>query len=59
MVIHIDIRCRAERKKNQVCSEMEYSRVFGALHRIPQGVEHLVVQLGESKFVSVRIYGKF
>jgi len=40
------IDCRAERKKNQVCSEMEYSRIFGALQRLPEGVEHLVVQLG-------------
>jgi hypothetical protein len=38
---------RAERKKNQVCSEMEYTRVFSALQRLPEGVEHLVVQLGE------------
>ncbi|KJA20267.1 hypothetical protein HYPSUDRAFT_68674 [Hypholoma sublateritium FD-334 SS-4] len=38
--------CRAERKKEQVCSPGEYARVFGALNALPAGVAHLVVQLG-------------
>ena len=36
----------AERKKEQVCSPGEYTRVFGALNSLPAGVTHLVVQLG-------------
>ncbi|KAI0086636.1 hypothetical protein BDY19DRAFT_986462 [Irpex rosettiformis] len=38
--------CRAERKKNQVCSDEEYKVVFDCLSRLPPGVEHLVVQIG-------------
>ncbi|KAJ8700313.1 hypothetical protein PTI98_003354 [Pleurotus ostreatus] len=38
--------CRAERKKDQVCSELEYQKVFGRLRQLPRGVEHLIVQLG-------------
>jgi hypothetical protein len=38
--------CRAERKKNQVCSHQEYQKVFERLKQLPQNVEHLVVQLG-------------
>lgn len=36
----------AERKKEQVCSPGEYTRIFGALNLLPAGVTHLVVQLG-------------
>ncbi|KAJ3802934.1 hypothetical protein GGU11DRAFT_813184 [Lentinula aff. detonsa] len=38
--------CRAERRKNQVCSPMEYEKVFARLHQLPPTVEHLVVQIG-------------
>jgi hypothetical protein len=38
--------CRAERKLEQVCSEEEYGRVFDRLYALPQGVEHLIIQLG-------------
>jgi hypothetical protein len=48
------ISTRAERKKNQVCSEEEYSRVFSALQKLPEGVEHLVVQMGVFNFRSVK-----
>ncbi|KAF8652731.1 hypothetical protein AX16_004230 [Volvariella volvacea WC 439] len=37
--------CRAERKKEQVCSELEYRKVFDRLKIYPQ-VQHLIVQLG-------------
>ncbi|EIW84986.1 hypothetical protein CONPUDRAFT_162294 [Coniophora puteana RWD-64-598 SS2] len=38
--------CRAERRREQVCSQAQYRRVFEALSRLPAGVEHLVVQIG-------------
>ncbi|KAJ3537495.1 hypothetical protein NM688_g6678 [Phlebia brevispora] len=38
--------CRAERKKDQVCSQAEYDIVFQRLGRLPRGIDHLVVQLG-------------
>jgi len=38
--------CRAERKKDQVCSQMEYQKVFQRLNQLPSRVEHLVVQIG-------------
>ncbi|TFK27403.1 plasma membrane protein [Coprinopsis marcescibilis] len=38
--------CRAERKKEQVCSPGEYAKVFERLHKLPEGVDHLIVQLG-------------
>ncbi|KAF9036679.1 hypothetical protein BJ165DRAFT_1394689 [Panaeolus papilionaceus] len=38
--------CRAERKKDQVCSREQYQHVFDRLNGLPMGVEHLVVQLG-------------
>lgn len=38
--------CRAERKKDQVCSPQEYDAVFERISRMPAHVEHLVVQLG-------------
>ncbi|KAJ3726024.1 hypothetical protein C8R42DRAFT_424597 [Lentinula raphanica] len=38
--------CRAERKKDQVCSPMEYEKVFARMQQLPSSVEHLVVQIG-------------
>ncbi|TFK42983.1 hypothetical protein BDQ12DRAFT_677131 [Crucibulum laeve] len=38
--------CRAERKKDQVCSPGEYQKVFQRLNALPRGVEHLIVQIG-------------
>ena len=39
---------RAERKKDKVCSNFEYDKVFQRLHYLPPTTEHLIVQLGES-----------
>ncbi|KAJ1309680.1 hypothetical protein OPQ81_006444 [Rhizoctonia solani] len=38
--------CRAERKKDLVCSQTTYDRIFWHLHQIPQQVEHVIIQLG-------------
>ncbi|KAG9097813.1 hypothetical protein FRC06_007159 [Ceratobasidium sp. 370] len=38
--------CRAERKKDLVCSQTTYNRVFWHLNQLPVGVEHLIIQLG-------------
>ncbi|EAU88219.2 plasma membrane protein [Coprinopsis cinerea okayama7 len=38
--------CRAERKKDQICSPGEYAKVFERLHALPPGVDHLIIQLG-------------
>jgi len=38
--------CRAERRRDQVCSEYEYQKVFERLRQLPDKVQHLVVQLG-------------
>ncbi|KZV99091.1 hypothetical protein EXIGLDRAFT_712467 [Exidia glandulosa HHB12029] len=38
--------CRAERRREQVCSSEEYDRVFRAVLALPETVDHLVVQLG-------------
>ncbi|KAJ7063156.1 hypothetical protein C8F01DRAFT_1131743 [Mycena amicta] len=38
--------CRAERKKDQVCSPAEYDKVFQRLRQLPSNVEHLCVQIG-------------
>ncbi|KAJ7940795.1 hypothetical protein B0H13DRAFT_1939963 [Mycena leptocephala] len=38
--------CRAERKKEQVCSPAEYEKVFERLNKLPSTVEHLCVQIG-------------
>ncbi|TFK55220.1 hypothetical protein OE88DRAFT_1780304 [Heliocybe sulcata] len=38
--------CRAERRKDQVCSPLEYQKVFDRLSHVPFHVEHLIVQLG-------------
>ena len=41
-----DVEFRAERKKDRVCSEIEYQKAFDRLKQLPRTVEHLVVQLG-------------
>ncbi|KAH8928879.1 hypothetical protein BT69DRAFT_1256947 [Atractiella rhizophila] len=39
--------CRSERKKEKICSEETYDRVFNTLHQsLPPSTKHLVVQLG-------------
>ncbi|KZT28528.1 hypothetical protein NEOLEDRAFT_1154428 [Neolentinus lepideus HHB14362 ss-1] len=38
--------CRAERRKDQVCSPLEYQKVFERLSHLPRHVEHLIVQVG-------------
>ncbi|KAJ6630651.1 hypothetical protein B0H10DRAFT_1982192 [Mycena sp. CBHHK59/15] len=38
--------CRAERTKEQVCSQSEYRKVFERLNKLPTSVEHLCVQIG-------------
>ncbi|KAK7014992.1 C-CAP/cofactor C-like domain-containing protein [Favolaschia claudopus] len=38
--------CRAERKKDQVCSQAQYQKIFERLTQLPPNVEHLCVQIG-------------
>ncbi|KAI1788498.1 hypothetical protein LXA43DRAFT_894527 [Ganoderma leucocontextum] len=38
--------CRAERKKDQVCSPTEYKAVFARMNALPRTVEHMVIQTG-------------
>ncbi|KAJ7582843.1 hypothetical protein C8J56DRAFT_1005754 [Mycena floridula] len=38
--------CRAERRKDQVCSSFEYQKVFQRLNQLPDEVEHLIIQIG-------------
>ncbi|KAF8447483.1 hypothetical protein L210DRAFT_849761 [Boletus edulis BED1] len=38
--------CRAERKKDRVCSSEEYTKVMGAIDQLPPHVEHLIIQIG-------------
>lgn len=38
--------CRAERKKDLICTPFTYDRVFAALKALPAEVEHIVVLLG-------------
>ncbi|TFK88792.1 hypothetical protein K466DRAFT_575189 [Polyporus arcularius HHB13444] len=38
--------CRAERKKDQICSEQEYKAVFARMAALPRTVEHMVLQTG-------------
>ncbi|OAX39189.1 hypothetical protein K503DRAFT_799850 [Rhizopogon vinicolor AM-OR11-026] len=38
--------CRGERRKDQVCSEFEYNKVFQRIFELPPDVKHLVVQIG-------------
>ena len=37
---------RAERKKDQVCSEQEYKAVFRRIYQLPRAIEHLVLLTG-------------
>lgn len=37
---------RAERKKDLVCSQTTYDRVFWHMNQLPPEVEHIVIQLG-------------
>ena len=41
-----DTRRRAERKKDRICSDIQYQKSFERLKQLPRTVEHLVVQLG-------------
>jgi len=43
----LDFSIRAERKIERVCSEETYKIVFEQLWRLPQTVQHLVIQLGQ------------
>jgi len=38
--------CRAERRKEQVCSPFEYDKVFQRIRALPPTTEHLVIQVG-------------
>jgi len=38
--------CRAGRRKDRICSEIQYEKTFERLRQLPRTVEHLVVQLG-------------
>lgn len=40
------VQCRAERRKEQVCSKQTYDAVWAKLASLPRTVEHIVVQLG-------------
>jgi hypothetical protein len=42
----VNARLRAERKKERICSEIEYRKSFERLRRLPRTAEHLIVQLG-------------
>ena len=49
---------RAERKLGQVCSEEEYGKVFDRMFALPQGVQHVIVQLGNvTPLVACRLRG--
>lgn len=38
--------CRAQRKINQICAPDTYEKCFAAIKRLPDSVEHLIIQLG-------------
>lgn len=38
--------CRAERRKDQVCSARQYQKIFARLSQLPSNVEHLVILTG-------------
>lgn len=38
--------CRAERKKDLICSQTTYNRIFWHLNQLPPSVDHVIVQLG-------------
>lgn len=42
----IDAGRRGERRKDRICSEIQYQKSFERLKQLPRTVEHLVVQLG-------------
>jgi len=42
----IDVRPRAERRKDRICSDFQYQKMFERLRQLPHTVEHLIVQLG-------------
>jgi hypothetical protein len=50
--------CRAERKKDQVCSLGQYQRVFERLNSLPSGVEHVIIQTG-MVFLETALESKF
>jgi len=41
-----DVRLRAERRKDRICSDTQYRKSFERLEQLPRTVEHLIVQLG-------------
>ncbi|KAF9452283.1 hypothetical protein P691DRAFT_795246 [Macrolepiota fuliginosa MF-IS2] len=38
--------CRAERRKEQICSQFQYDKVFQRIRALPPNIEHLVIQTG-------------
>ncbi|KAI6039939.1 hypothetical protein EDC04DRAFT_1590102 [Pisolithus marmoratus] len=38
--------CRAERKRDRICSGAQYRKVYDHIKRLPSSVEHLIVQVG-------------
>ncbi|TCD65630.1 hypothetical protein EIP91_002435 [Steccherinum ochraceum] len=38
--------CRAERKKDQVCSDQQYKAVLNRIYQLPKTIEHLVLLTG-------------
>ncbi|KAI6103548.1 hypothetical protein F5141DRAFT_1189861 [Pisolithus sp. B1] len=38
--------CRAERRKDRVCSDAQYRKMYDHIKQLPSSVEHLIVQLG-------------
>ena len=41
-----DVGFRAERRKDRICSDIQYRKSFERLEQLPRTVEHLIVQLG-------------
>lgn len=41
-----DFRLRAERRKDQICSKIQYNKSFERLRQLPPTVEHLIIQSG-------------
>jgi hypothetical protein len=46
LITHHVYSYSAERRKDRICSVTQYNRIFDRLNNVPQGVDHLVVQLG-------------
>lgn len=38
--------CRAERKRDRVCSDGQYRKVYDCIKRMPDSVEHLIILVG-------------